>query len=344
MDPLSDVLSLLRPSIHGASGFDMGGDWAIHFPHHQGIKCYSMISGQCWLSMDGVADALLLSAGDCFVLPRGRPFKLASDLGLPGIETSGCEPNGTIEVFEGGGGCFIAGGHFALANLHADLLIETLPPIIHIHGEASKASLRWSLDLMRDELSRQQLGAGLISEHLAHMVLIQALRIHVADGSATGRGWLFALADRQIGATIKAIHADPGHPWTLQGLARQAFMSRSGFAARFRDLVGETPMGYVTRWRMMLAGDRLAKSNDPVSVVARSLGYVSESAFSIAFKRVVGSSPRQYGRHRRPSIDLDGGSELAEIDGDSDPASIDGAEMMRSRSAPAPPPGAAERA
>jgi AraC-like DNA-binding protein len=113
-----------------------------------------------------------------------------------------------------------------------------------------------------------------------------------------GVGWLFALADKQMGAAINAMHGDPAQRWTLQDLAERAGMSRSTFALKFKATVGESPMEYLTRWRVLLAGDRLANSGDPISVIARSLGYESESAFSTAFKRVMGCSPRQYGRGR----------------------------------------------
>lgn len=109
-------------------------------------------------------------------------------------------------------------------------------------------------------------------------------------------GWFFALADRRSGAAIRAIHTDPTHPWTLRELGSHAGMSRSTLALRFREIVGEPPMHYVTRWRMMLACDRLENSRASVSSVATSLGYESESAFSTAFKRFFGCSPRRYGR------------------------------------------------
>jgi AraC-like DNA-binding protein len=109
-------------------------------------------------------------------------------------------------------------------------------------------------------------------------------------------GWLFALTDRQIGTAIAAMHEDPAHGWTLQALAERAGMSRSTFALKFKAMVGASPMDYLTRWRMLLAGDRLASSSDPVSVIALSLGYESESAFSTAFKRVMGCAPRQYNK------------------------------------------------
>jgi AraC-like DNA-binding protein len=104
-----------------------------------------------------------------------------------------------------------------------------------------------------------------------------------------------------MSAAITAMHADPAHRWTLQELAGHAAMSRSTFALRFKETVGASPMEYLTRWRMLLAGDQLENSSDPISVIALSLGYESESAFSTAFKRVMGCSPRQYSRGRNPA-------------------------------------------
>jgi len=145
--------------------------------------------------------------------------------------------------------------------------------------------------------------------------------VHLAEGpdaraGGSGVGWLFALADRQMAAAIGAIHDDPAHGWTVEALAERAGMSRSSFALKFKQTVGASPMDYLARWRMLLAGDRLENSGDPVSVIARALGYDSESAFSTAFKRVMGCSPRQYSRGRLAS----GGQEPASVTNASTPA------------------------
>ena len=151
-----------------------------------------------------------------------------------------------------------------------------------------------------EELREQRPGASLVAQQLAYMMLVQALRLHLAEGLRGGVGWLFALADKQMNAAITSMHDDPAHRWTLQKLAERAGMSRSIFAVKFKKTVGASPMEYLTRWRMLLAGDRLKNSGDPISVIALSLGYESESAFSKAFKRVMGCSPRQYGRGSTP--------------------------------------------
>jgi AraC-like DNA-binding protein len=299
MDPLSDVLSLLKPRTYMAGGFDVGGEWSVRFGPHDGIKCYAVVSGQCWLSVDGVPDAVRLETGDCFLLPHGRPFRLASDLTLTPVDAltilATATRKGGIASIDGGG-CCIVGAHFAFAGNHAGILLGVLPPIVHLQKESDKVAMRWSLERMRQELLAQQPGGFLIAQQLAHLILVQALRLHLAEGLTGGVGWLFALADKQMSAAIDSIHDDPAHHWTLQELAQRAGMSRSTFALKFKETVGKSPMEYLTRWRMLLAGDRLANSSDPISVIALSLGYESESAFSTAFKRVMGCSPRQYSR------------------------------------------------
>jgi AraC-like DNA-binding protein len=305
MDPLSDVLSLLKPHTYVAGGFELGGDWSIQFSAHTGIKCYALVSGTCWLAVavavavDGISEPVRLKTGDCFLLPSGRPFRLAKDLDLdpvPFFDMKRGEWRGGIAMLNGGGETMILGGHFAFTGAHADVLLGAMPPVVHLREDADKAGLRWALERMRHELLEAQPGSALVAQHLAHMMLVQALRLYLAGEAGRGVGWLFALADPQMVAAIGAMHADPGARWTLQALARRAGMSRSSFALKFKATVGSSPMDYVTRWRMLLAGDRLASGSEPMSVIAVSLGYDSESAFSTAFKRVMGCAPRRYAR------------------------------------------------
>ncbi len=301
MDPLSDVLSLLKLRSYSAGGFDVGGDWSLAFGCHDGIKCYAVASGECWLSVEGVAEAVRVRTGDCFLLPSGRPFRVASDLALSPVDAMTILPaarDGNLTRFNGGGDFLCVGGYFALAGGHAHILLGVLPPIVHIRTEGDKAVLRWSLERMRQELRDPQPGGFLVAQQLASMLLVQVLRLHLSEGLRGGVGWLFALADRQMAAAITAIHDNPERRWTVQALAERAGMSRTVFTLKFKEKVGVSPMDYLTRWRMLLAGDKLTASGDPVSSIARSLGYESESAFSTAFKRVMGCPPRQYGQVR----------------------------------------------
>jgi AraC-like DNA-binding protein len=298
IDPLSDVLSLLRPRSSVSAFLDAGGDWSIQFPREEGIRFQAVISGHCWLAVDGVPDPVRLNPGDCFLLPSGRPFRLASDLALPpddAYAVLSAKRDG-VAMCNGGGDFLGVGCLFTLAGRHADFLLGELPPIVQVREELEQEALRWSLERMFAEQRARRPGGFLVAQHLAHMMLVQALRMYLADGSEGRASWLFALADAQMNAAITAMHEDPANRWTLQALGERAGMSRTSFAVKFRQTVGASPMEYLTRWRMLVAGDRLTHSADPVSAIALSLGYESESAFSTAFKRVMGCSPRRYSR------------------------------------------------
>ena len=304
MDPLSDVLSLLRPRSYVSSGFDAGEPWSVRFAEHHGfIKCNVVVSGGCWLAVDGVPAAVRLESGDCFVLPSGRPFRMASGLDLPSAPADEVFPPpriGGVATHNGGGSFFLVGSRFSLEGGHAGILLGMLPPIVRIRQKSEQHALRWSMERMRLELREGRPGNFLVAEHLAHMMLIQALRLHLENAGNGGVGWLYALADERMGAAIGAMHETPAHRWTVEELARRVGMSRSTFALRFKEKVGTAPMEYLARWRMLLAGDRLAHSVDSIADIAFSLGYESESAFSTAFKRVMGASPRRYARGRNP--------------------------------------------
>lgn len=303
MDPLSEVLALLKPQSLSSGGFMVPDNIAIYFPKHQGIKCYAMLAGQCWLMVEGVPEPVLLDAGDCFLLPRGMPFRLTTDLSLEPVHytLAMCRLCKTKEVpttLEGAR--YIAGGFFGFTGAHAEMLLHSLPPIVHIRREPDKAAIRWALERLREELRNPQPGSSLIAQQLAYTMLVQALRLHLADGSRAGHSWLSALSDKHMSIAIASMHDDPGYPWTLRSLAERVGMSRSVFALRFREIVGATPMEYLTRWRMLLAAERLNHSSEGLSAIAQSLGYESESAFGKAFRRMMGCSPRQYTRSTAP--------------------------------------------
>jgi AraC-like DNA-binding protein len=299
MDPLSDILSLLKPNSYGFRGLNAGGDWALAFPADDGVKCYAITLGACWLAVDGFAQPWRLDAGSFALLSGDKSFRLYSAPDVTPIDAFAFFPSfpaGEVAVLNGGDGCQGVGGYFDFEGMHADLLLGMLPPVVYIGAEQGREDLRWSIERLMRELRKPQPGGALLGEHLTQALLIEALRIHLTERSPEDAGWLFALADRQILAVMTAMHSELGRKWTLEDMARVAGMSRSTFAVRFKETVGEPAMDYLTRWRMMVAADRLANAGMSIAVVAPTVGYESDSAFGAAFKRVIGYSPRQFAK------------------------------------------------
>jgi AraC-like DNA-binding protein/mannose-6-phosphate isomerase-like protein (cupin superfamily) len=303
LDPLSQILSVLVPHGYMTGGVDAGGQWAIHFQQDQIFRCFAILSGHCWLSLEGRADSISVAAGDVVILPHGRPFRLGNNFEIVPVDIMSVirtPLNGRIETWQGGGSCLALSALFTFSGDPVRWLLSALPPFVHIHEEPDKAAVRWYLERMMTMLREPQPGGFLLGEHLAQMLLIEVLRLHAADQVASSGGWLSALSDRQIGKAIAAMHQQPAHRWTLRHLGELAGMSRSAFALRFKEKVGISAIEYLIRWRMTLAGDRLLHSVEPVGAIAAWLGYQSESAFAFAFKREMGCSPRQYCRQHAP--------------------------------------------
>ena len=296
MDPLSDVISFLQLRSYRVGGFEAGGDWSVGFEAYAAIKCYAVTQGACWIAVEGAGKPKRVLEGDCVLLPHGRPFRIASDLALPPDDWRNHfldAGEGAVVKLNENGGATMLGSHFQLAGWQAELLLDVLPPILHLQAGTSLARLGWAFDRLREELNDCQPGGILIAQQLACMIFVQVLRLYL--GECDGRGWLFALSDKHVGAAIAAMHRQPSKRWTVAALADLVGMSRSSFAARFRARVGDGPIEYLTRWRMLLAGRGLSRG-EPVSKIACALGYESESAFRTAFKRVTGRTPRLHAR------------------------------------------------
>ncbi|MBX5154504.1 AraC family transcriptional regulator [Rhizobium lentis] len=300
MDVLSELLSLLKPRSYITAGFDAGGQWALTLDDLAGrIKCYTVMKGDCWLSIEGIGGALKVSAGDCFVLPSGRPVHIASDPQVePRRASEVLDPNrsGEVVTYNGGGDVLLVGSRFEVDGRHAEFMLKTLPPLIRIDTSSDKARLRLYLDLMMAELKEMKPGAMSVAQNLSHMILAQALRLYLKAVCEAEVGWFAALSDARLGKAIEAMHSEPSRAWTLEALAHKAGMSRSSFANHFRRRVGETPMSYLTQRRMMSAAERLSQGRESIAQISASLGYASEHSFNTAFKRVMGLPPRQFGR------------------------------------------------
>ncbi|WP_421846401.1 AraC family transcriptional regulator [Novosphingobium sp.] len=294
MDPMSDILRLLQPSSYGLRGLDAAGPWAIAFPPAPGLKCYALQSGACWLQCEHAA--IRLEAGDLALVSGAERFSLqtARVPAVDAIALFGATPPGETAVVGGGGEVRGLGGFFKFAGGQAERMLAALPPVIHLRAGSGADDLQWPITRLMRELRSPQPGGDLIAQHLAQTLLIEALRLHLASPDQRGVGWLYALGDPRLRPALAALHAEPGRRWTLAMLAAVAGMSRTSFAERFRSVVGETPIDYLTRWRMLLAADRLRQDPAPIAGIAAEFGYGSESAFGAAFKRVIGKSPVRY--------------------------------------------------
>ncbi|MEM9192102.1 MAG: AraC family transcriptional regulator [Myxococcota bacterium] len=298
MDLLSNIVSLLHPHDCVAAGIDAGGRWAVRFGQHAGLKCNAILKGQCWLRVEG-CESRQLEAGDCVILPKGRPFLLSScDAGFDENSATPYVPiaHGGTATFGAGGEFFMTGSRFLLSGPAAPLLLEALPPAVVVRRGPEQEAVQWSLTRIADELRQPRPGGALSIAHLSHFVFIQAMRRYLEEAPRDGGGWLSALADPALSRAVAAMHESLSRSWTVQDLAAAAGMSRTAFATRFRRVTGQTPMAYLTRWRMLFAAAQLRDTEASVAEVAETVGYTSESAFAVAFKREMSVPPRRYAR------------------------------------------------
>lgn len=300
MDPLSDLLKLLRVSNYHSATLSLGGDWAFDFPQRGGIKFTAVMKGECLLKVDGESTFQHLRQGDCFLMTQGAPFQLFSDLTQHPVDASShidIKNDREISLRYNGDDVQLVGGRFEFTGIPVRLLLSMLPAVVHVHSESPQAStLRWVLERFSGELHENHYGRSLMAEHYAHIMLVEVLRVHLASIKGQDLGWFSALADKQLGAAIMAIHDRLAYPWSVEEMAKTSNMSRSAFSQRFKDVIGITPIEYLTRWRMCQACDRLKMNKESIAAIAFSLGYQSESAFSTAFKRIMTLSPRHYQR------------------------------------------------
>jgi AraC-like DNA-binding protein len=178
-------------------------------------------------------------------------------------------------------------------------IARLLPRLVLIKAEQARSLvLHTTLQLLASEMADPAPGSEVVANHLAEILFIQAIRAHIASGAdCRNPGWLRSIFDPQIGAALKSIHENVDHPWTVESLAEAASMSRSAFAARFKELLGQAPLEYVTEWRMQKAVRLLQQPDKKLFEIAKSVGYESDAAFSKAFKRVLGVAPGEHLRN-----------------------------------------------
>jgi AraC-like DNA-binding protein len=255
-----------------------------------------VLRGQCWITLPG-QEPQKLEAGDTFLLSKAPSFVLASAPGLTEAEDAEAvfgNRKSSLMHYRGDDTVLIGGG-FIFETGNSQLLLDALPAFVFIPAsEPASAILSHTLQLLDAELANGDMGASLMMHHLADILLVQALRVYVALRGPQSAGWIGALNDHRVGTALKLMHGDVRRNWRVDELAAAAGMSRSGFALRFKQLVGTPPLDYLLHWRMQLAQNALRRDNETVASLADRLGYASESAFGNAFKRVSGHAPKRY--------------------------------------------------
>lgn len=261
--------------------------WGIAFPSRQVARLLLIARGACWLTGVGLTEPLQLGTNDCFLVRDGVTFELQD---RPGRALVDCEDfenpaRGAGEVTE------IFSSRFTFDAVAAEALFALLPPLFRIDlDEHAGRQLRATFDLIAQETAEAALGSGFISARLSDVLFVQALRA-CAAGPAGSLGWLAALRDPQLAPAINALHADLAHPWTVNEIAGLAGMSRSAFAAAFRAKTGDTPLGYLTTWRLFQAKVLLRDTAMSLQEIATRVGYRTGQSLSRTFAKHEGHSP-----------------------------------------------------
>ncbi|MFI6423432.1 AraC family transcriptional regulator [Promicromonospora sp. NPDC050880] len=308
-DPVADAIGLLRPRTVVGPSLRAVGEWALRFETFLHVRIGGLVRGTCWLTLDG-HEPVLLREGDTFMLGNPPPYVLASTPGArprPAQEVWAEAVDGFVRIGpESDQDVYLCVGHIGFDEQNAALLTDLLPPLVIVRAaDPHGARLGQLIDHLATEVGSAAAGGPLVQNHLAQILLVHMLRAH-AGQTDRPTGWLGALNDDGIGTALRAVHADVAHSWSLQELAELSHMSRSAFAQSFKSHVGVPPLEYLIQWRMSLARDALARDTLSISELARATGYQSESAFSTAFRRVVGASPAKFRDEARRSVTSEG--------------------------------------
>lgn len=296
MDPLSDVIALLRPSAALSKPISGKGRWGVEYAAHDAPGFSIILAGEAWLTLNG-QEPMQLGRGDFLLLPTTPPFSLSSEKGMS------CAPvaprNEAVRHGEQEGEPdFVAmGGSFTFERVNAPLLLSLLPRQIYIPASEGRATRFGRLiELLAEECATDYPGKELIIQRMLEVLLVEALRWQSIEGQGVTAGLLNGMKDPSLTRAIQAIHSDVRASWTVAGLASIAGMSRSAFSARFGETIGCAPIEYLARWRMAIAKDALVSGVKTLDRIAADIGYESASAFSTAFRKRLGCPPGQFAR------------------------------------------------
>ncbi len=312
MDALSDLLRVVR--LDGAFFYAVEArePWSIEtlgarelspriMPGAEHLISYHILtSGRCYGGRVG-EERVELVAGDVIVFPHGDPHIMSSGPRI-GPDVHLRTPAHYLETVTLGrsgppDATFVC-GFFGCDREPFNPLLAALPGRMHMRGMSSA----WLDSFTRQVTEESRLGragSDTVLTRLAELMFIEVLRRYLEELPPGQTGWLAGLRDEMVGRVLALLHSQPGHPWTLDTLARQVASSRSNVAKRFADLVGQPPMQYLTQWRMQVAANLLAQSGTKIAAVGAEVGYESEAAFSRAFKKATGLAPGAWRHGRR---------------------------------------------
>lgn len=298
-DPLAETLQLLRLSGSFYCRGEFSEPWGIDLPAFPGSMIFHIVtSGSAVIEREGV-DPVVLRQGGMALVPHGEGHVLRGmneTLAEPLFDIAVDKLSDRYEVMRLGGGgdqtrmlCVLV----RLEDTSADHLLPLLPPVMTLDAwdDHADGCLHNTLRFMVREAHEMRPGSEAVITRLSDILVIQMIRDWIDRQGDASSGWLAAMRDPMIGQAMKQIHAAPHRPWSLESLSEIACMSRSGFAARFTELLGESAMKYVTHWRMQVARQQLRATADTVGKIAIDVGYESEASFCRAYKRQFGEPP-----------------------------------------------------
>lgn len=309
MDALTDILRSLRLSGGVYFRCELSAPWGMDIWQTAVAEFHVVARGSCWLKMAAEDKPICLEAGDVVVFPHGHAHVLLDapdSVALPAetiIGNQKIEHYGPVVYGSGGMPTNILCGYFEFDRKIHSPLLDALPSFIHIKG-ADATELSWlqtTINFICHETRASGHGTEAVVNRLVEVLFIQIMRAYIMQ-STMPLGILSAIADPKTGMALNAMHQKPAYNWTLDELAQQAGMSRTAFAQRFHTLAGQTPMHYLTMWRMHKAKNMLESGNMTMLTIAEQSGYQSEASFSKAFKKCMGISP---GACRRKIIKSD---------------------------------------
>lgn len=303
MDPLSEAFGSMRIQEAVYTRLEATAPWGFRYSGDTvpRIRFGLMIRGSGLLKFKNQRQAISLSAGDVFIfILSDEAFTLVDHPRSPVADYSELRKLETDSVIHYGGGgpltTFVSGS-FRMSAFGAPLISTILPRYLHLRLEQNRSHAFQSvLDLLAAETAQPGIASSSLISRLYESLFVYAIRAYANSSAAPPKGWLAAMSDKHLSKAIQAMHSRLDGSWSVASLAREARMSRSAFALKFRTVLGQTPLEYLTRWRMYRACAMICSNNMSFSEVASAIGYGSESSFSRVFRREMGVAPREYRR------------------------------------------------